>query len=126
MAAKCEAQVAILFCYRLIPAGEGGSDTLDLKKNMESEARDKFQKFEKEHVKNRSLSYQFYSEVGFFSTRIEAFMRRSPVELLVLGSEVIHNFNEYKNMSFEHFVKSINTPVVIIPQGLSISHTTQP
>lgn len=107
-------QITVLFCYRLIAAGDD-KETLDLKRNMENEALRKFNEIEKRVIKDRTISYRFVTEVGFFSHRIEMFIRKSPVALLVLGNSIIQDFNEYKNFSFEEFLKNNNVPVVIVP-----------
>ena len=44
------------------------------------------------------------------------FMRKSPVDLLVMGNSIIQNFNEYKNLSFEQFIETSKVPVVIVPE----------
>jgi nucleotide-binding universal stress UspA family protein len=115
MAQLTKAKVTVLFCYRLITAGDD-EETLHLKKNIEDEALKKFNKIEKEMINGQSVSYQFVVEVGFFSFRIEMFIRKSPVGLLVMGDSIIPNFNEYKNLNFEQFLKNSKVPVVIVSE----------
>lgn len=117
LAQLTQAQVTVLFCYRLIAAVDD-AETLYLKKNMENDALKKFKEIEKKLVNGKPVSYQFVTEVGFFPFRIEMFIRKSPVNLLVLGNSIIENFNEYKNLSFEQFLKSSKIPVVIVPEGV--------
>ena len=118
LAQLTHAQVTVLFCYRLIAAVDD-EQTLDLKRNMENEALKKFNEIEKKVIKDQAISYKFVAEVGFFSSRIEMFIRKSPVALLVLGNSIIQNFDEYKNFSFEEFLKNSNVPVVIVPDASS-------
>jgi len=120
LAGKCEAQVAILFCYRLIPQDAEGGDNIDIKKTMEEGARNRFRQLEKNFIKKAVVPYQFYPEVGFFSTRIEAFVKRTQVNLLVVGSQVVQSFNENLNMNFEQFIKDLKVPVTIVPEDLEI------
>lgn len=115
MAQLTGSQVTVLFCYRLIAAADN-EETLKLKKNMEHEALIKFNEIEKKIINGHAVSYQFVAEVGFFSFRIEMFMRKSPVDLLVMGNSIIQNFNEYKNLSFEQFIERSKVPVVIVPE----------
>lgn len=115
MAKLTHSQITVLFCYRLI--GENDQETSDLKKNMENDAIRKFNDIEKTMIKGLDVSYEFITEVGFFSFRIETFIRKSPVGLLVMGNSIIQNFNEYKNLSFEHFLTSSKVPIVIVPGG---------
>ena len=114
MAQLTQAKVTVLFCYRLIAAVDE-EETQDLKKNMEDEAFKKFTEIEKKIINGHAVSYRFVTEVGFFSFRIEMFMRKRPVDLLVMGNSIIQNFNEYKNLSFEQFIESCKVPVVIVP-----------
>lgn len=115
MAHLTQAQVTVLFCYRLITA-EDDAETLYLKKKIENDALKKFNEIEKKIVNGQAVPYQFITEVGFFPFRIEMFIRKSPVNLLVLGNSIVENFNEYKNLSFEQFLKNSSVPVVIVPE----------
>ena len=115
MAKLTHAQVTVLFCYRLI-AAQDDAETLSLKKNMENEALKKFNEIEKGMDHSKTVSYQFVTEVGFYPFRIEMFIRKSPVNMLVLGNSIIDNFNEYKSLSFEQFLKSSKIPVVVVPE----------
>ena len=116
LAQLIQAKVTILFCYRLIGAKDN-EGTLDLKSNMENIALKKFSEIEKKLSPVPSVPYQFIMEVGFFSFRIEMFMRKSPMSLLVMGDSIVQNFNEYKNLSFEQFLKNSMVPVLLIPSG---------
>ena len=115
VAQVAQAHVIFLFCYRLI-AAEDDAETMNLKKNMETDALKKFKELEKKYITTKAAPYQFVTEVGFFPFRIEMFLRKSPVQLLVMGNTIIENFSEYKNLSFEQFLKNSNVPVVIIPK----------
>lgn len=115
MAQLTQAKVTVLFCYRLIAAVDE-EETQDLKKNMEDEALKKFTEIEKKIINGHAVSYRFVTEVGFFSFRIEMFIRKSPVGLLVMGTSIVQNFDEYKSLSFEQFLKNSKVPVVIVPE----------
>ena len=115
MAQLTQAKVTVLFCYRLIAAVDEG-ETQNLKKNMEDEALKKFTEIEKKIINGHAVSYRFVTEVGFFSFRIEMFIRKSPVGLLVMGTSIVQNFDEYKSLSFEQFLKNSKVPVVIVPE----------
>jgi nucleotide-binding universal stress UspA family protein len=108
-----QTQVSILFCYRLL-ASDGEEEFLTMKRAMETKALEQFHEIEKEFPKINK-NYQFIIEVGFFPSRIEMFMRKSPVTLLVMGNSVIENFNEYKSFSFEQFLLRAKVPVVVVP-----------
>lgn len=117
MAQLYKAQVTFLFCYRLISVDDAG-ESLNMKRDMEASALRQFDEIEKQYMKATNIPYQFVTEVGFFSSRIEQFIRKTPVSLLVIGNSMVENFNEHKNLSFEQFISTIKVPVVIAPQGI--------
>ncbi len=114
LAGKSNARVTVLFCYRLITSIDD-HETLDLKRNMEAEASMKFHALEKDLIKENSFSWDFVTEIGFFPFRIEMFLQKKPVGLIVMGNSIIENFNDYKRMSFDQFLKNVKIPVVVVP-----------
>ncbi len=106
--------VTFLFCYRLIAAGDE-VESLSMKKDMESRALGQFREIERKFINSSKVPYQFIMEVGFFPSRIEMFIRKSPVSLLIIGSSIIENFNEYKNLTFDQFLLTSKIPVVVVP-----------
>lgn len=121
LAQLMQAHVTVMFCYRLITSGDD-EETSDLKRRMESEAVKKFNEIEKKLMKSSIAAYQFVTEVGFFSYRIETFIRNNQVNLLVMENSIIQNFDEYKNLSFEVFLKNSKVPVLIVPQWIEVHH----
>ena len=117
MAEMYKAQVTFLYCYRLISANDDG-ELLNIKRDMESSAASKFHEIEKKIKMPATVPYQFISEVGFFSSRIEQFIRKTPVELVVIGNSVVDNFNEFRDQSFDQFLSTIKVPIVIAPKGM--------
>lgn len=115
IAKERQAQATFLFCYRLISASDE-VELLNLKRDMETKALSQFQEIEKKFIKTTTVPYQFVMEVGFFSSRIELFLRKSPVNLLVLGNSMVKNFNEYKNLSFDEFLTDTKIPILIAPE----------
>src|SRR5436190_9206158 len=114
VAKKTHSKLTIMFCYRLIAAFDD-EDTLDLKKNMEKDARLKFKELEKQYIKGQPFPYTFTTEVGFYHFRIEMFVRINPVGLIVLGSSIVQQFDENKNLGFDAFLKASKVPVVVVP-----------
>ncbi len=116
MAPLYKAKVTFLFCYRLI--GDDAGESLTMKRDIETKALNQFHEIEKKYVKETSVPYQFVVEVGFFSSRIEQFIRKNPVTLLVIGNSMIENFNEYRNLSFDQFITTVNVAVIIAPKTI--------
>jgi nucleotide-binding universal stress UspA family protein len=115
LAQLTQAQVTILFCYRLISIGDELESSI-MKRDMEEKALNQFHEIEKKLTDVMPVPYEFVTEIGFFSSRIEMFIRKDSVSVLVLGNSVTSNFNEYKNMSFDQFIMKTKVPVVIVPE----------
>lgn len=118
MAQLYKAEVTFLFCYRLITVSDEG-ELLNMKRDMEAEALSRFHQIEAKCIRATTVPYHFVMEIGFFSSRIELFTRRSRVSLLVLGTSMIKDFDEYKNLSFDKFLSAAKIPVIIAPEGAS-------
>lgn len=114
LAGLSNARVTVLFCYRLIHT-DGDDETVDLKKVMEEEASKKFDALQKNLRKDHAFTCDFITEIGFVPLRIERFLQKKPVGLIVMGNSLIENFNDYKRLNFDHFVKSVKIPVVVVP-----------
>ncbi len=108
------ARVTVLFCYRLITSA-GDHETLHLKRDIEEEASKKFDALQKNLIKNQPFTCDFITEIGFYPFRIEMFLKKQPVGLIVMGNSILENFNDYKRMNFEQFLKNIKIPVVVVP-----------
>ena len=117
---QIQSNVTVLFCYRLIADNNDG-EIIDLKRNIENEALKKFNQIEKKLEKADLGSFQFITEVGFFPHRIEMFIRKSPVSLLVMENSIVQNFEEYKKLSFDEFLKNSGVPVLIVPSSKDLS-----
>ncbi len=118
LAQLSQAEVVVLFCYRLI-AEDTTMELLNIKRDMEAKALQQFQEIEKELADVSAVPYQFVTEIGFFSSRIEMFISKRPVSMLVMGNSVMSNFNEYKNLSFDQFLLKTKIPVVVVP-GMAV------
>jgi len=114
LAARIKATVNILFCYRLVAAMHD-EETLSRKRRIENEAKLKFKAFQDKHLARQPVSHRFISEAGFPHFRIEMFLDKNPVGLLVLGSSVVQHFDEYKVRGFEAFLLKATIPVVVVP-----------
>jgi len=112
MAKTYHAKVTFLYCYRLITTGSS-SESLQMKKDKETSALAQFREIEKNIIVTDAVPYQFVAEVGFVASRIEHFIRKNPIELLVIGNSLIENLTEDKSLSFEDFLNTLKVPVII-------------
>ena len=109
------AHVTILFCYRLIP---GHSSLLpDIKRSIEQEANQRFQKIETDLIKADSPAYEFITEVGFYSARIASVVESLSVCMVVMGNTIVDSFNDDHYPAFEEFLLKSIVPVIVVPAG---------
>jgi hypothetical protein len=109
--------VTVLFCYRLISEHDEAQETLSMKRSLEAEALLRFTKLQK-GLANELVTFRFLSEVGFFPSRIDVYLRKAPVDLLVIGNALVQEFNEDKILSFDSFISKSKIPVVIVPEAV--------
>ena len=113
LAAQRKSSLTFLFSYRLVePLGLA---LADYRKSMEAKARQDFDAMVKRLKINSSVRYEFRSEIGFLSDRIEAFIKNNDVELVVLGQDMVRSINEHKGSSLELHIQSEKIPLVIVP-----------
>ncbi len=115
-AKRTQAKVTVMYCYRLIALMDD-EETSGLKRNKEEEATKMFKEFETKHLNGQPVTYKFITEVGFFHFRIEMFLQKNPIGLLVMGNSTVQKFDEYKAIGFDKFLMNSKVPVVIVPQG---------
>jgi hypothetical protein len=101
--------LTILYTYRLIKAQNG--EVILLKKKMEDEASYEFSNLEKEVLQGQGISYDFRTEVGFVSDRIEDHIRKNTISFLVMNKGMSSGSKEI----FDDLVKDMNVPLVIVP-----------
>lgn len=109
MAQQLDAHLTILYTYRLIQSK--GGEIVHLKKNIEEEARQKFQFIEKSHLAQKGISYDFKIEIGFVSDRIEDHARRNTLIFLVIDKNLKTNNNE----TLEELLEHIDVPMLLVP-----------
>lgn len=109
MARQLRAHLSILYTYRLIQSSSG--EIVHFKKNIEHEARQKFEILEKEYLLSNGISYDFKVEVGFVSDRIEDRVRKDSPDFVILDKTLRANSNE----SFEELMENIHVPLLIVP-----------
>lgn len=111
MARQLRAHLSILYTYRLIQSRTGEIVVVNLKKNIEQEARQKFEALEKQYLLGEGISYDFKIEVGFVSDRIEDRAKKNSLDFVVMDKSMRANSNE----SFEELMEHIHVPMLVIP-----------
>lgn len=103
------AHLSILYTYRLNQPRSG--EVVMMKKVIEQEAKQKFQKLETELLIDQGISYDFKIEVGFISDRIEDHAKRNSLDFVVMDKTMKLNSNE----SFEELMEHIHVPMLVVP-----------
>lgn len=106
---ELKTHLTILYTYRLSIVQK--HEVLQMKKKLEEEAIEIFSTWERELLKDRGVSYDFKTEVGFVNDRIEEHARKNPVSFLVMGK---YSSSQNKE-SFDELVGHIDIPLVIVP-----------
>lgn len=108
MASKLNAHLTILHAYRLL---QSNTKVLQMKRQTEIEAREKFLKLEEDVLIHNSVEYEFRSEVGFMADRIEDYVSKNLVSMLIIHKSMIHESKE----SIQQVIDQLKVPLVIVP-----------
>ncbi len=105
-----KSHLTILYPYRLTRA-QYGESAIALRKKIEDEARKSFGILEQDLLVNKKISYDFKTEVGFISDRVEEHTKNHPVVFMVINKSIRKGNRE----SFDELVDGTEIPLVIIP-----------
>lgn len=114
MAAQKQTNLVVLFAYRLLQPES--QEITEYRKNMEKQAQSDFATLTKKLKINGDVPFEFRAEIGFISDRIEVYMKRNPVGLVVLGQNLANSINEHKGLPLENFLQTMKVPVLIVPE----------
>lgn len=109
MAQQLRAHLTILYTYRLIQSR--GGEVIQLKKQMEAEAQQQFALIEAELLINSGISYDFRTEIGFVSDRIEDHARKNNLNFLVMDKTLTTNSKE----TIEELMENVRVPMLLVP-----------
>ena len=108
LAKKLGSSLTILYTYRLF---KQNGEAVAMKKKMEEEATRNFKQLEKEMLQGTGIIYNFKTEVGFVSDRVEDHAKKNSISFLVMGKNMTTGNKE----TFEELVGHIKIPLVIVP-----------
>jgi hypothetical protein len=109
-ARRINAHLTVLYPYRL-SRQQNGENVVQLRKKIEEQALMAFAELERDLLKGSKISYDFRTEVGFLSDRVEEHSRSHPLNVLVVNK----GLRTAQTESFDELVESMDVPVVIIP-----------
>lgn len=101
--------ITVLYAYRLTNFHDG--EMVNVKRTIEDNAARKFAVLEREVLAKSGVSYDFKSEVGFVSSRVNEFARKNSVSFLVMGKHM----NESTKESFDELAANLNVPLIVVP-----------
>lgn len=108
LAKKLNTHLTILHTYRL---NKLNGEAVQLKRQLEAEARRKFGQLEEELIKGEGIAYEFKTEVGFVADGVERHVMKDSVSFLVMDKQLSAASKE----SFDELVEHLHVPLVIIP-----------
>ncbi len=114
LAAQKHTNLVVLYAYRLLQPKN--QDIAEYRKDIETRAREDFDGIVKRLHINGDVPYEFRSEIGFLSDRIEVYLKKHAVDVIVMSQSLAHNINEHKGLTFEHFLDSTKIPVLVVPE----------
>ncbi|MEX2232278.1 MAG: universal stress protein, partial [Cyclobacteriaceae bacterium] len=114
IAYACKAHLIVLFPYRLIDYGYRG-DMGSLKFKLEAEAREKFHDLQKSIPTMETPTCEFHPEIGFIADRINSYVRKNKIDMVIVGQEQTVNTKDVKEFNLQHLIADSKVPFVIVP-----------
>lgn len=114
IAAQKRTNLVVLYAYRLLQPKD--QEIAEYRKEIEMRAQQDFAGIVKRLGINGDVPYEFRSEIGFLSDRIETYLKKNAVDIIVMSQSLAHNINEHKGLTFEHFLDTARTPVLVVPE----------
>jgi nucleotide-binding universal stress UspA family protein len=114
MAYANKTHLTILFPYRLINSGFR-DDVSKLKAKLEQDARDKFEVIEKKIEALKLIAFDFHPEIGFAADRINSYLRRTKVDMIILSQREADSIGEVNGLGLRNLITVSKVPFTIIP-----------
>lgn len=115
MAYAYKDHLTILFPYRLIDYGYKG-DMAKLKAKLEQEARENFSLLKNQIVSMDQLLYEFQPEIGFPADRINSYVKRNKLDMIVISQRQANAINELNGMGLQNLITNSKLPFTIVPE----------
>jgi len=120
LASQYKVPLFILYTYRLIDQGIP-TDMGNYKRKIEVHAKEKFLELEKKvFLAQPPVPYEFLTEIGFLSDRINFNINKNNIGMVVIGQEQANTLNEFKGQSLHNFIRHSHVPFVLVPQKLGV------
>ncbi|HEY9487445.1 MAG TPA: universal stress protein [Chryseosolibacter sp.] len=116
----CGAHMVVLFPYRLIHQGPRG-DISSLKIRLETEAREKFRYLKGTISSMGEVSVEFQPEIGFIADRINAYVRKNNIDMIIVGQQLTDPTNDIKGFDLQTLISDSKSPFVIVPAEVKVT-----
>lgn len=113
IAVQKKLNLVVIYAYRLLQTES--KEIADYRKSIEKQAQNDFIEIAKAVSLNGEVPYEFRTEIGFFSDRIEAYLKSSLVDTLVINRGLADSMYETKEETIAHFNSTNKVAVLIIP-----------
>lgn len=117
MAYANKTHLTILFPYRLINNGFR-DDVSKLKVKLEQEAREKFEVIERNVEALKLIAFDFHPEIGFAADRISSYLRRTKVDMIILGQGQANSIDDANGLGLRNLITQSKVPFTIIPEEI--------
>lgn len=114
VALRHKTSIIVLFSYRLAQSFEGTIG--EYRKSVERKAKESFEELIGKVSVHGNVKYEFRSEIGFLSDRIEAYVEKNDVGVIVIGHDMANKMNDHKGLLLQQFISNIKVPILIVPE----------
>ena len=119
MATLKKAHLTILCPYRLIDYGYNG-EAGKLKAKLEQEARENFSLIKNKIASMNDLSYEFQPEIGFAGDRINSFVKKNNLDMIIISQRQANTISEINGMALQYLITNSQIPFTIVPEKMGI------
>ncbi len=109
------AELIILYAYRLNDPAEDQKSIILLKKEIEKRAQDSFGKIENDFLNPSKINYTLLTEIGFMNDRINSTVETQHVDLLVLSRELKSYLKTTDQSKSDEILPDLTCPILILP-----------
>ena len=118
MASNLKEHLTVLFSYRLNQS-INEADVFLNKREVEEKAMAKFKSFEVDFLMSGLTSYEFRSEVGFLSDRLDSYSKKNDIDILIIGQHLAQGSNDLRGSGLDNFLNKLQIPVLVVPETIT-------
>lgn len=109
LASNFKCHLTVLYPYRLVQTSK--EDVMEMKQKNMTLASEKFDVLKNDYLNEKVISFDFSAEVGFLADRIDDYLRKKSI-LMVVISKKMGSFGEER---LDDLIAQVKVPLMIIP-----------